>query len=474
MEKFSFGSRRFYEEILIIGVPVALQNLLTTSAGMVDTIMIGTLGETAVAAVGICSLFSMLLFAAYFGFCNGGTIFFAQYWGAKDEGGICRSYGITLITMMFMSLIFWAAAVFVPEFIMGIYTDKEHIKSAGVPYLRIVGWSYPLQVLAMAVSSLLRSIEKVKIPLFASIASLITNTVLNWLLIFGMLGFPRLGVEGAAIGTVASQVVNVLVLYIYCFFDKHSFITRIRAHYRWDWAFIRQFFSKTAFVVCNEVSYGVGQLLLNIIIGRQAEEGIAAFAIFRVLEGFIFAFFGGLANASSVMVGKRIGAGKHLEGYRDARLFVALVPAVTLTLLLIIIGFRNSVLGLFNLGETAQFYARGMLYIYALTGTIRTCNYMSNNIFRAGGESIFGAVIEFCGLFFISIPAAALAGLVFHLPFLAVFFMLYLDEFIRLGIILWYMNSGRWIKPVTRSGREGLEKFREEMAVNRKQPSDKV
>jgi Na+-driven multidrug efflux pump len=109
-----------------------------------------------------------------------------------------------------------------------------------------------------------------------------------------------------------------------------------------------------------------------------------------------------------------------------------------------------------------------MLYIYGVTGTIRTCNYIINNIFRAGGESVFGTIIEICGLFLISIPAAALSGLVFRLPFPAVFFMLYLDEFIRLGIMLRYMNSGKWIKPVTGMGRENLEQFRKHLAVNGK------
>jgi putative MATE family efflux protein len=422
--------------------------------------MIGTQGEIAVAAVGICSLFSMLLFAGYFGFCNGGTIFFAQYWGAKDEKGVCRAYGLTLLTMMTVGFAFGAAAVFAPEFIMGIYTDKESIQTAGVPYLRIVGWSYPLQTLAMAMGSLLRSIEKVKIPLFASIASIITNTFINWVLIFGMLGFPKMGVRGAAIGTVISNLVHILVLYMYCFMDKHSFITRVRDHFSWDKIFVKQFFSKIVFVVCNEVLYGAGQLLINIVIGRQIEEGIAAFAVFRVLEGFIFAFFGGFSNASAVMVGKRIGAGEHMEGYRDAKRFIVIVPMVTLLIMAVIIIFRNPILGCFGLGETARFYARGMIYIYAITGVLRTCNYMSNNIFRAGGESIFGTVIEICGLFFISIPATALCGIVFRLPFLTVFFMIYLDEFIRLGIIVWYLNSGRWVKPVTAMGQKGLGKFR--------------
>jgi putative MATE family efflux protein len=454
------GGRRFYENILIIGLPVALQNLLTTSASMIDTVMIGTLGEIAVAAVGICALFSMLLFAGYFGFCNGGTIFFAQYWGAKDEKGICRAYGLTLITMMAVGFIFGAAAVLAPEFIMGMYTDKESIREAGIPYLRIAGYSYPLQTLAMAIGSLLRSIEKVKIPLFASIASLLTNTLLNWMLIFGKFGFPEMGVRGAAVGTVAANVVHILVLYMYCLRDKHSFVTRIRDHYRWTKEFVKQFFSKIIFVVCNEVLYGVGQLLLNMIIGRQAEAGIAAWAIFRVLEGFIFAFFGGLANASAVLVGKQIGAGAHLEGYKDAKRFVLFAPMVTLVIWSVIVVFRNPLLNAFGLGEEAFFYAQGMIFIYMVTGTIRTCNYISNNICRAAGGPVFCTVVEICGLFFISIPAAALCGLVFHLPFLVVFFMLFLDEFIRLGIILRYINSGRWIKPVTHEGRERLGEFR--------------
>lgn len=447
----------FYRNILVIGLPVALQNLLTTSAGMVDTIMIGTQGESAMAAVGVCSLFSMLLFAGYFGFCNGGMIFFAQYWGAKDEGGICRAYGLTLVTMMAVGLAFGGLAVFAPEFILGIYTDKESVRAAGIPYLRIAGWSYPLQTLAMAAGSLLRSVEKVRIPLFASIVSLLTNTFLNWVLIFGRFGFPAMGVRGAAAATVIAGIAHILALYLCCLRDKRSLVTRFGDHYRWDRAFVKEFFGKIVFVVCNEVLYGAGQLLINMILGRQAEAALAAFAVFRTLEGFIFAFFGGFANASSVMVGKRIGAGEHWEGYREARRFILLTPLVTLGIWALILLLRGPLLRSFGLGEEALFYAQGMLFIYAVTGALRSCNYMNNNIFRAGGESVFGTVIELCGLFLITLPATALCGLYLRLPFLGVFFMIYLDEFIRLGIILWYMRSGRWVKPVTHAGRERLE-----------------
>ncbi|MDR0600960.1 MAG: MATE family efflux transporter [Treponema sp.] len=461
----SFDRREFYTSVIAIGLPVALQNLLTTSAGMVDTIMIGTLGEYSVAAAGICVQYSMLLFSAWFGFCNGGTIFFAQYWGAGDERGICRAYGITFSCMMAVCLVFSGFAVFAPEFILAIYTDKEVIRAAALPYLRIVGLSYPLQIWAAAISSLLRSIEKVKIPLFASIASLITNFILNWLLIFGHCGFPKMGIAGAAVGTVCAGAVNVIVLYIFCFRDKHSFVLRIRDHFRWNFAFIREYFSRSFFVVCNEIFYGTGQFIINIIIGRQSEAGIAAMAVFRVLEGLLFVFFGGLANASAVMVGKKIGAGRHREGYNEGRRFTLLCPAVTLAIWLLLLPFAKPLLGLFGLGSEAFRYAFFMLLIYTVTGNIRSRNYITNNIFRAAGESVFGTAVEICGLFFLSIPLTALAGFVLHWPFLVVFLFTYFDEFIRLGILWRYMKSGRWIKPVTAEGLRSLPAFRAELGI---------
>jgi len=304
----------------------------------------------------------------------------------------------------------------------------------------------------------------VKIPLFASVASLITNFILNWLLIFGHFGFPKMGMAGAAVGTVCAAAVNVLVLYIFCFRDKHSYILRIRDHFRWDVDFIKKYFSRSIFVVCNEMVYGIGQFIINIIIGRQSAAGIAAMAVFRVLEGVLFVFFGGLANASAVMVGKKIGAGKHMEGYREGRRFTLLCPAVTLVIWLVMLPFRRQLLGLFGLGNEALRYAMYMILIYTVTGNLRSCNYITNNIFRAAGESIFGTTVEICGLFFLSIPLTALAGLILHWPFLVVFMLTYFDEFIRIGILQWYMKSGKWIKPVTNEGIRALANWRNQIA----------
>ncbi|MBQ4085134.1 MAG: MATE family efflux transporter, partial [Clostridia bacterium] len=174
-----FPWREFLRSVAAIAIPVALQNLLTTTGSMVDTMMIAPLGETTVGAIGLCAQFTSLMFSGYWGFVGGGMLLFSQYWGAKDDDGIDRSYGITLSFMMAVAAVFASAAIFAPGWIMRVYTDKVAIQAIGVQYLRIVGFAYPLQILSMAMSALLRSTERVRIPLYASIASVLTNMFLN-------------------------------------------------------------------------------------------------------------------------------------------------------------------------------------------------------------------------------------------------------------------------------------------------------
>jgi putative MATE family efflux protein len=461
MKTALIGNKEFYTKAASIGLPIAVQSLLTTSGSMVDTVMIGTQGELAVAAVGICAQFASLLFSAFFGFFSGGVIFFAQYWGAKNEKGISRAYGLTLCCMMLFGLLFGALALFAPEWVLSVYTDKTDIQRIAVPYLRILSFALPLQVLAFAVSGLMRSTEQVKIPLYASIAALMTNVFLNWVLIYGNLGFAAMGVEGAAIATVAGNAVNVIVLYIYCVYDKQRpFMLDFKNYFNWDWAFVKQYFSKSLFIVANEVFMGIGWLITNIIMGRQDEMAIAALAVFRVIEGIVFSFFRGFTSAGSVMVGMEVGAGTLLKGYTRAKQFVLLTPVSIFLVCFVQFLFREPLLGVFNLGSQASSYGKQMLVIYIAAASIRMCNWICNDIFRAGGESVFGTVVEIVCMYVFTIPALLLAGLTFHAPFAVVFACMYSDDIVRICLIVWYMNSGKWVKPVTEEGRAALPAFR--------------
>lgn len=269
-KKFDWGY--FLKHIAIIAVPVALQNLLTTTGSMVDTIMLASIGEKAVGAIGLCAQFSSLMFSGYWGFIGGGMLFFAQYWGAKDDEGITRSYGMTLLFMMTVGLVFAALAICAPEFVMGVYTDKAEIQAIGISYLRIVGFAYPLQILAMAMSALLRSIEQVRIPLYGGIASVVANCFFNYLFIFGKCGLPKMGASGAAVGTVLAGIVNLLVLISFVLHKKIPYVLEFSKHFRWTRSAVAQYLEKCFPIICNEVLIGVGNMLINVVLGRQTEQ----------------------------------------------------------------------------------------------------------------------------------------------------------------------------------------------------------
>lgn len=455
----NFSIRVFFKTMFTIALPIALQNLLTTTASMVDTIMIGSEGELAVAAVGICSQISSLFFSCYFGFAGGALLFFAQYWGAKNIEGVNRTFGLSLTFMFIVSLLFGGFAVIKPEFLLSVYTDKAILIEIAIPYIRIVGFSFPLLVCSVIMSFLLRTTERVKVPLFCSIVGLVVNFVLNWILIYGRLGFPKMGPAGAAVGTLASSVCNFVLLLFFLLRDRETFTFHFHQIFSWGNGFVFTYLKKCFPILCNELFYGVGQMLINIVIGHQDESAIAAMAAFRVLEGFVFAFFGGLADAASVVVGKDVGAGNHKSAYNYAKGFAVLCPLITFVICLIFVFLNRPLLSLFGLGETALFYGKYMLIIYLFAGTIRTCNYIMNTCYRAGGDPVYGTVLEISCLYVISVPATWIAGMVLNLPFLAVFAFVYTDEILRLIFETCRTRSCKWIKPVTPQGVEALPAF---------------
>lgn len=453
------NKKSFLYVMLTIAFPIALQNLLTTTASMVDTIMIGSLGEQNVAAVGICSQISSLFFSCYWGFASASILFFSQYWGAKDEKGINRTFGITFICISIVGFAFALLCIINPQFLLGVYTDKQTIIDIGTPYIRIVGYAYPLQVFAVLISFLLRSTERVKAPLVCSIVGLIVNFCLNYILIYGRFGAPKMGAAGAAVGTLASAIVNLLLLFIYLMKSNCSVRIRLSQMFGFHGGFIRVYLSNAFPILCNEIFYGVGQMLINIVIGHQNEPAIAAMAAFRVCEGFVYAFFGGLSNATSVVIGQSVGSGDHIGAYRFMKRSAIFCPAVTFGIVLVCALLHEPLFGLFGLGTQAMWYGTYMLYIYLFFGAVRTCNYIMNEGYRAAGETRFGTIVEICGLFLVSVPATWISGMVLHLPFLVVFSFVYTDELVRLVIELIYTRSGKWVKPVTEAGRKTLPEF---------------
>ena len=459
MRNTEFSWRKFLKALASIAIPVALQNLLTTTGSMVDTMMIAPLGELSVGALGLCAQYSSLMFSGYWGFVGGGMLFFAQYWGAKDDDGVCRAYGITFTCMMTVALAFAGVALLAPGTVMKIYTDKASIQEIGVKYLRIVCFSYPLQVFSMTMSSLLRSTERVRIPFYGAIASVSTNILLNWVFIYGKLGLPAMGVQGAALATVCACGVNALTVALLAYKNRHPHIFKFRRHFMWTRSFIGEYFHKCFPIICNEVLIGVGNMVINIVLGRGSEQAIAATAVFRTLEGFVIGFFAGFSNAASVLVGKEVGAGRLETAYDRAIKLVYLCGGFILVGCAALFAAHSPLLTAMSLSGESYTICRGMLLIYCVAAIIRMMNWMQNDTYRSAGDAAYGTILEILFMFFMVLPCVCLTGLKFKTDFLIIFACCYVDEPIRFVLMQRHLFSGKWIKPVTPQGRIALTEF---------------
>ena len=460
MPNTRFPWASFMKKIDVISVPVALQNLLPTTGSMVDTMMIASLGQTEIGAVGLCAQFSSLMFAGYWGFVGGGMLFFSQYFGAKDDDGINRSYGLTLTCMMSVGLLFGLLALLFPEAVMRLYTDKPHIQAIGVEYLRIVGFAYPLMVFSMAMAALLRCTGRVRIPLWGSVAGVATNIFMNWVLIFGNLGAPKLGVRGAALATVLAQAVNCLVIIVAAVRSRNPYLLAVRRHFRWSRSFVRIYLKKCFPIICNEVLIGVGNMVINVVLGRQPEEAIAALAVFRTLEGLIIGFFAGFSSAASVLVGTEVGAGRPDLAYKRAWRLVYLCQGFIGAVCLLLIGLHTPILSLMGMRGESFRIAFGLICIYAVAALIRMGNWTQNDTFRAAGDATYGTVLEILFMWLMVLPCVWMTGRVWGLPTLIVFACCYIDEPIRYILMQVHLFRGKWIKPVTPEGRAALRTWK--------------
>lgn len=452
-EKTGFDWKDFIKRLCVLAIPVALQNLLTSTASMVDTMMLAQLGEQTVGAVGLCAQFSSLMISGYWGFVGGGMLFFAQYWGAKDDDGIDRSYGLTLTCMMTVAAIFSLAALLFPELVMAAYTDKTVFQTIGVRYLRIVGFAYPMQVFSMSMSALLRSTERVKIPLCGGIGSVVTNITFNAILI------PIMGVEGAAVATVMAAAVNVIIVLLLARRQGYPYLFHFRRHFMWKRDKTAEYFRKCFPIICNEVFIGVGNMLINFILGRQPEAAIPALAVLRTIEGLVIGFWSGFSNAASVLVGAKIGSGELETAYQRAKRIVFLCAGTMVMFCAFLIGIHRPVIYLMSLRGESLAIGSGLVKIYAAAAVIRMCNWVQNDTYRSAGDAVTGTVLEIVFMYLVLLPCVYAAGFIWKLPTLAVFACCYIDEPIRFIIMQIHMYSGKWIRPVTEQGQAALPEF---------------
>jgi putative MATE family efflux protein len=456
------GDREFWRVTLSLAVPIAFQNLLISSFSLVDTIMVGQLGDIPLAAVGMAGQWSWLMGLVLFGLCSGSAVFVAQYWGINDRRSIQKVLGVSLCAVSFVALVFLLSGLFMPERIVGVFNSDKAVIAAGASYLRIAVFSYPAVALNYILSTILRSTENVRVPVYASGISTILNCVLNYVLIFGAFGVPEMGVRGAAVATCISSWTAPLFIWIISYRQRNIIIGRMRDIFGFDGKMVREYLSKAMPVMINEGLWGLGTVAYNVIFGRLGYEYYAAVTILKTFTDISFIFFIGLCSACCVIVGKSIGSGRIEKGYSDALRFSVVVPLLSLVVGSLIMIFRYPLVGLFNLSsnltEITFATAAGIMLVVGAELVLRNFPYIQIvGIIRSGGDTVTGMKYDLVCQWVISLPLTYIAAFVLRLPFVAVYsVMLLAEDVLKVFLCLRRFVSRKWIMPVTEEGRQAL------------------
>lgn len=460
------GDKAFWRVASGLALPIALQNVLTSSFQLVDTMMVSNLGDLTLSATGMAGQWGWLATLLGFGLASGMSIFVSQYWGVKDHKGIRRVLGMGLITSLLLSLVFMAVALLFPEQVLSLFNKDPDVIAVGSRYLSIVCLSYPAVALSNVLSNVLRGTERVRLPLYVSIFTTIANVLVNYALIFGKFGMPRMGAAGAAIATCVSSWLGPILIMLFSLKEKNLLIGPVRELLDFNFSHLRQFIQRAIPVMLNEGMWALGILVLNMIYSNQGYEYYAGMTIFKTFADLTFAFYAGLGGACVVMVGKSVGRGKIERCLEDATRFNVLVPLAGVIIGGLTILVRHPLISLFasgdNLSAVTLETALAVTVFCSIEVGFRNISYVQIvGVFRSGGDALFGMLYDLGSIWLVSIPLALLAANVLHLPFLAIVMVAYLGEDIPKSLLcLWHFKTGRWLKPVTPEGQAALEQFR--------------
>lgn len=447
---FLFNDRHFYKQMIKLALPVTLQNLVVSSLNLVDNIMIGSLGEAAIAGVGLANQYYFLLNLLLFGIVSGASIFTAQFWGIKDIKNIRKVLGISIIAGGLASLLFTIAGLLFPEAILGIFSKDPAVIQLGTDYLIIVVFSYVIMTVTFAYSFSLRSIGDVKTPLVVSVVALGMNTALNYLLINGYMGFPRLGVAGAAIATVIARAVELALLLWIIYSKQDVLAASIKEMIDLSAGFVKQFFKISLPVILNETTWAIGMTVYAIVYARMGTEVIASTNIAGTIERIMWVVFFGFGNACSVMLGNKIGAGDLEQVFIYAKRFAIIGPAVAVIVGAIVILATPWLLLPYNVSPLVFDYAGKNLFVLCIFLWIKIFNYTNIvGILRSGGDTTFCLMLDTGGVWLIGVPLVFLGGLVWHLPIYYVYVLLHIEELAKLIIGIPRLISKKWINNLT-------------------------
>lgn len=443
--------KSFYKTLFFIAVPIALQNLITFGINMMDTVMLGQLGDTVISASSLAGQPFFIFTILTYGIAGGASVLSSQYWGKGDVATVRRIVSIALRFAMLCSVVFTLLILLFPEAVMRIYTKDPKIIEYGADYLRIVGYIYLFFGISNTFVTVIRSMETVAVSVVSNIITFATNVFFNWIFIFGALGAPALGIKGAAIGTLIARIVEFCILTGYALIFDKKLRFRLRDLADWNSVLIRDFFRYSVPVILNELMWAVGASIQAMIFGRISEAAVAANSIVSIVQQLATITIFGVANAAAVMVGKAIGAGDNKRSKEIAFTLSFVSMGFDLLSGVGILLLRDVVVSFYNVSDQVKLLAGQLMIVTAvIVFFISLSALYIVGVLRGAGDSTFNLAVDLSTLWLISVPLGILAGLVLQLPVPFVYLFFKMDEPAKVIFCLLRLKSGKWIRNVTR------------------------
>lgn len=435
----------FFASVCSLAIPVALQSMLQASFSIVDQIMIGQLGSVSVAGVGLAgkfaSIYSVIVSAV--GVVAG--IMISQYLGQKNNREVRRSFFVNLLITVALAVIFTLLCGCFPVRIMGLYTTDAPMKQAAASYLLIITATFLPIAGATLLSTLLRCMEKAQLPLYASIASAILNTGLNYALIFGKLGLPAMGASGAAIATVISTWVNFLLML--AMLGGNGAVLKKGRDAAVGKFNLRQYLGMLLPILVCEFLWSLGENIYAAIYGHMGTEASAAMTLINPIQSLVIGALCGLSQAASVIIGKKLGSKEYEDAYRDAWRLIryGFFGAVILSVLVVI--SSPLYVEIYQVNAAVKLLTRQILVAYALVAPFKVLNMIAGGgIVRSGGKTNYVMVVDMIGTWIFGVPLGLLSAFVWKLSIPYVYFILSLEECVRFAITVFILRSKRWMQ----------------------------
>lgn len=442
-------SNEFYKKLFTLVLPIAFQQFMLSLVSASDAVMLGMLSQEAMSAVSLASQITFVENLFFAAMTIGLSMFAAQYWGKKDKISVEKIFAYVMKITATISFFFFLSGLCIPHTLMRIFTNEIALIESGAVYLRVVAPAFFLTGISQILICIIKNTDRAATASIITFTSVVINIILNAVLIFGLFGFTEMGIAGAALATVIARAVEV----VWSFAEtlKKDFV-KLKFYYiiHSDKILKKDFWKYTSPVLCNEIVWGVGFTMYSVIMGHLGSDAVAANSIANIVKNLVACFSLGLASGGGIMVGNELGAGQleKAKKYGAKLCKFALVSGCVSGLILLAIS--PLILHFSDLSETATEYLRIMIYIcsYNLIGYAITSTTIAG-IFCSGGDTKFGLKCDAVVMWCITVPLGMISAFVWKLPVVWVFFIVNLDELLKVPAAYLHYKKYLWVKDLT-------------------------